>query len=492
MPSFSALLIPMRVLRCDQVFPFVPAGAAPACCPTTAYLNVMRSVTVISRKYRAASGRGEEKTPKGSVMEQSIIYVQSITGTPLMPTRRCKKVWYWLRKGLAEVVQREPFTIRLRFKTSEYTQPVTVGVDTGSQTVGVAAITNGEAVYQAEVHLRTDISEKLTRRRQYRRSRRSRKTRYRPARFANRRRQDGWLPPSLRSKAEATIKAVRLISCLLPVKQVKVEIGSFDTQRMQDPDIAGVQYQQGTLFGYLVRVYLLQKWQYRCCYCGATGIPLQVEHLVPRGRGGSNRISNLALACKPCNVKKGTQTAQEFGFPHIQAQAKVPLKDAAHVSSIKTAVVNGLRTRFGSAQVGITFGYETSYKRLQVLHVPKSHAHDAVAIACALDETVTTLPIVSHMRCVPRGSYQLFNGKRSEHTVSAPKNVLGWKSYELVEAKGQVGYIGGRRLKGSFVVKDVMTGKPILEVTPRKLRRLARPTQGWIIRSMEVRASSPA
>ncbi len=424
-------------------------------------------------------------------MEQSIIYVVAQSGKPLMPTKNQKKVWYWLRKGLAEVVRREPLTIRLRFETTAYTQPVTVGVDTGSQTVGIAATSKHEVLYQAEVALRDDIHAKLRQRRQYRRSRRSRKTRYRQVRWANRRRKDGWLPASLRSKAEATIKAVRLVSCLLPVKQVNVEVASFDTQKIQKPEIAGVMYQQGELSGYLVREYLLSKWKRQCCYCGVTGVPLQVEHLVPRSRGGSDRVSNLGLACEACNVKKGTQTAEEFGYPQIQAQARVSPKDAAHVSSIKTAVVAGLRERFGFAQVSITFGYETQYKRLPVLHVPKSHAHDAVAIACTLDEGVRPLPIVYQFRCISRGSYQLFNGKRSEHKVSAPKRVQGWKLYELVEAKGRWGYIGGRRLKGAFVLKDVMTGKTILEVTPRKLRRVARSTQGWIIHREEVRACSP-
>src|SRR5262249_31105239 len=167
-------------------------------------------------------------------MEQSIIYVQNSEGEPLMPTRRHYKVWYWLRKGLARVVSREPFTIRLCFETTAYRQPITVGVDTGSQTIGIAATTNGKVVYQAEVHLRNDISQKLLQRRQYRQNRRSRKTRYRAARFANRRRPSGWLSPSIRSKAEVTIKAVHCVARLLPVSQVNVEIARFDTQKMQN------------------------------------------------------------------------------------------------------------------------------------------------------------------------------------------------------------------------------------------------------------------
>jgi hypothetical protein len=408
------------------------------------------------------------------------VFVISQSGNPLMPTtpRRARIL---LTTRRARVVMREPFTIQLRFETTTYTQPVTVGVDTGSQTVGIAATANREVLFQAEMHLRTDISGKLTRRRQYRRTRRSRKTRYRAARWANRRRCSGWLAPSLRASADATVKAVRFIARVLPIGQFNVEIGSFDTQKMQNPEVSGVSYQQGHLQGYLLREYLLARWQGQCAYCHTSGVPLQVEHLIPTSRGGSDRASNLVIACDACNKRKGSRTAEEFGYAEIQAQARVPLKDAAHVSSIKTAVVQELARQFGAEQVAVRFGYETKYQRIQVLHLPKSHINDAVAIACALGEVVRPLTVAYQLRCVPRGNYQLYNGKHSEHKVWGPRKVKGWKLYELVQAKGQVGYIGGRRLTGSFVIKDVMSGKALAEVTPRKLLRLARCLHGWII-----------
>lgn len=420
-----------------------------------------------------------------------LVFVVSQEGKPLMPTTP-RRARIWLSANRARVVRREPFTIQLRFETHTYLQPVTLGVDTGSKTVGIAASTNGDVVYQAEVHLREDITDKMTQRRQYRRTRRSRKTRYRKARWANRRRPAGWLPPSIRSKAQATVKAVRFAASFLPISQINVEITGFDTHKMQNPEVAGMVYQQGALFGYHVREYLLQKWQRKCAYCQVGNVPLQIEHIVPKSRGGSDRASNLTLACGPCNRKKGTQTAAECGFPQVQAQAKIPLKDAAHVSSLKTRVVEELQVLLGSEQVHTMFGYQTKYQRIQVLGLPKSHTNDAVAIACELGEVVKPLAVVHQCRCLPRGSYQLFNGKHSEHAVSAPKKVHGWKLYELVEAKGQIGYIGGRRRKGAFVIKDVESGKTLLEVVPRKLRRLARPMQGWLIQRKEERASSPA
>jgi 5-methylcytosine-specific restriction endonuclease McrA len=408
------------------------------------------------------------------------VFVQSHSGKPLMPTTP-RRARLWLKAKRAWVVRREPFTIQLRFQTTTHIQPVTVGVDMGSQTVGLAATANSEVVLQAEMHLRSDVSLKLMQRRQYRRTRRSRKTRYRAPRWANRRRSPGWLAPSLRARAEATVKAVRFVARILPVRQINVEIGSFDTQKLQHPEVCGGSYQQGQLQGYLLRKYLLAKWQRQCAYCRTSGVPLQVEHLVPKSRGGSDRASNLVIACEPCNKRKGSRTAEEFGYPAIQAQARVPLKAAAHVSSIKTAVVDALAQQFGAERIAVKYGYETKYQRIQVLNLPKSHANDALAIACAIGEVVKPLSVVYQLRCVPRGNYQMYNGKHSEHKVWAPGKVKGWKLYELVQAKGQIGYIGGRRVKGAFVIKEVRSGKALAEVTPRKLVRLARCVHGWMI-----------
>jgi hypothetical protein len=408
------------------------------------------------------------------------VYVISREGNPLMPTTP-RRARLWLKARRARVVRRDPFTIQLRFETTSYTQPVTVGVDTGSKVVGLAALANGEVLLQAEVHLRTAISEKLAQRRTYRRARRSRKTRFRPARWANRRRKAGWLPPSVSSKLGATLKAVRFVASFLPVRQVNVELASFDTQKMRDPEISGLHYQQGTLFGYQVREYLLTKWQQACAYCGTKEVALQVEHIVPKARGGSDRIDNLTLACEACNQRKGNKTAAEFGFPQIQAQARLPLRDAAHISALKTALLTQLRQQFGEERVQVRYGYQTKYHRIRVLNLPKSHAHDAVAIACEEGEVVMPLPVCWYMRCLPRGSYQRFNGKRSEHTCWAPRKVRGWKLYERVRARGLTGYIAGRREKGAFVLKDAISGKTLLEVTPRKLERVARTTQGWMI-----------
>ncbi|HLZ64198.1 MAG TPA: RNA-guided endonuclease IscB [Ktedonosporobacter sp.] len=408
------------------------------------------------------------------------VFVLSLTGKPLMTTTP-RRARIWLKAKRARVVRREPFTIQLRDLTTSYTQSITVGVDTGSKTVGLAATANQETLLQAEVQLRTDISEKLTQRRTYRRVRRSRKTRYRAPRFANRRRPLGWLPPSVSSKLAATLKAIHFAASLLPVRQVNVEIASFDLQKMRDPEITGISYQQGSLFGYQVREYLLEKWQRTCVYCGEKETALQIEHIVPKARGGSDRVDNLTLACQSCNQCKSNQTASEFGFPEIQAQALLPLRDAAHVSALKTRLVSLLQQQFGRAQVQVRYGYQTKYQRIQALDLPKSHTNDAVAITCEMGERIRPLETVYRIRCLPRGQYQRFNGLHSEHKCWASRKVRGFKLYEVVQVQGVRGYIAGRREKGAFIIKDVTTGKKVAEVTPRKLVRVARPTQGFLI-----------
>jgi 5-methylcytosine-specific restriction endonuclease McrA len=394
----------------------------------------------------------------------------------------------WLKQKRARVVKRTPFTIRLRFEPcARYAQHVKVGVDTGSKTVGVAAVAHSQVLYQAEMSVRTDIKRSLDQRRRYRRDRRSRKTRYRPARFSNRKRSGEWLAPSLRSKAESTVRAIVQVVGILPVKHVRIEVASFDTQKMQAREISGIEYQQGELAGYHVREYLLAKWRRKCAYCGRGGVPLEVEHIVPRIRGGTNRVSNLTLACTACNRLKGKRTAGEFGHPEVQARALKPLKDAVHVSIIKQWIIRTLSQLLGQASISTTLGYETKYKRMKTLELPKTHYFDAVAIACEPGETVLPAQGWYQCRCVSRGSYQLYNGSRSEHKVSGPKKLFGWKLYELVEVNGQLGYISGRRANGRFSVKDAVTGKLLVDgVDRRKLVRIARATHGSIVRENRV------
>jgi 5-methylcytosine-specific restriction endonuclease McrA len=250
-----------------------------------------------------------------------------------------------LKAGTAAVFKRYPFTLILRRPVAQAApEPLRLKIDPGSRTTGLALVeeTSGKVVWAAELtHQGQAIVERLRKRRAVRRSRRQRHTRYRQARYDNRRRKDGWLPPSLRSRVQNVLTWVQRLRRLCPIAALSLELVRFDTQAMQDPDIAGVVYQQGTLVGFEVKEYVLEKWGRRCAYCDASGVPLEIEHIVPRSRGGSSRESNLTLSCVPCNTQKGTQDIRVFlahdpeRLARILAQAKTPLRDAAAVNTTR-------------------------------------------------------------------------------------------------------------------------------------------------------------
>jgi len=258
-------------------------------------------------------------------------------GQPLMPTtqHKGKKL---LHEGKATVVKRCPFTIQLNYATGETTQPIKLGVDIGFTNLGFSAKTDTLEVISGTLTLRKDVSNKLEERRKYRKTRRGRLG-YRPPRFDNRTRPEGWLAPSNQHRHESHIRLVETLATLLPINYKRIETANFDTQKMQQPEITGVEYQQGTLHGYEVKEYLLDKWGRKCAYCGKKAIPLEVEHIVPKSRGGTDRVSNLTISCRKCNLKKGDKTAKEFGYPHIQQQAKTPLKAAACINNIRWKLV---------------------------------------------------------------------------------------------------------------------------------------------------------
>lgn len=316
------------------------------------------------------------------------VFVLSNTKKPLMPCRpaRARKL---LTAGRAAVYRLHPFTIILNDRDDGETQPVEVKVDPGSKTTGIALV--GHFEQQGAVvlfgsnlnHRGQAIKNSLESRRSLRRGRRGRKTRYRPARFLNRTRTTGWLPPSIESRVVNTESVIRKLAARCPITEATVELVKFDMQAMVNPEVSGTEYQQGELAGYEVREYLLEKWHRTCAYCGKKDVPLQVEHIQPKAAGGSNRVSNLTLACQPCNQRKGSQPVAEFlkGQPNllkwIQAQAKAPLKDAAAVNASRWALVNRLK-----AWLPVTTGSggRTKFNRTRQGYA-KDHWIDAVCVA---------------------------------------------------------------------------------------------------------------
>jgi 5-methylcytosine-specific restriction endonuclease McrA len=354
-----------------------------------------------------------------------------------MPTtqRTGKKL---LQEGKAKVVQRCPFTIQLNYATGETRQPIKLGIDIGYTNIGFSAKTEKLEVISGTLSLRKDVSNKLEERRRYRRTRRGRLG-YRPPRFDNRTRSEGWLAPSTQHRHDSHIRLVEKLATLLPIPFKKVEVANFDSQKMQQPEITGVEYQQGTLQGYEVREYLLDKWGRTCAYCGKKNVPLEVEHLVPKSRGGTDRVSNLTIACRKCNLKKGDKTAEEFGYPHIPQQAKQPLKAPACLNTIRWRIVEQLTAEH-------TYGYVTKYQRNK-LGLEKSHVNDAFVIAGGTNQE----------RCRPYAVMQVRRNNRSLQTnrkgfkPSIRRQRYQLQPYDLVAYDGKVCKVKGVFNYGTWV-----------------------------------------
>ncbi|WP_409471233.1 RNA-guided endonuclease IscB [Streptomyces sp. HC307] len=355
------------------------------------------------------------------------VFVLDRKGRPLMPCHpaRAREL---LRKGRAAVARYTPFTIRIkdRLLADSDVSGVAVRIDPGSKATGIAVtddITRTSATHRDATVLRRGlyavellhrgpaIRASMEQRASHRRRRRGANTRYRAPRFDNRRRCSGWLPPSLQHRVDTTWAQVERLSRLAPLTEVHIERVAFDTHVMSaGRGLIGSEYQQGTLAGYELRNYLLEKWGRRCAYCGRSGVPLQVEHIQPRASGGTNRISNLTLSCAPCNQAKASLPVEVFlkGRPEVAAQlkqqAKTPLRDAAVMNATRNQLAERLQNL--GRPVSCWSGGMTKYNRA-LCGLAKSHTLDALAVG----ETGPGCRIVRHPSHVlvatatGRGSY---------------------------------------------------------------------------------------
>lgn len=363
-----------------------------------------------------------------------------------------------LAQRKAAVFRRYPFTIILKgVPLSPAVHALRLKIDPGSKTTGIALLndTTGEVVFAAElVHRGEAIKKALDQRRAVRRGRRQRKTRYRQPRFANRRRRKGWLAPSLESRVGNVLTWVTRLTRLCPITAMSLELVKFDLQQMEHPEISGVEYQQGTHFGYEIRQYLLEKWERACSYCGRTDVPLQVEHIQAKANGGTDRVSNLCLACDACNRAKGTQDIRAFlaeqpeRLVRLLAQAKASLKDAAAVNTTRWVLYErllplGLPIECGS-------GGLTKFNRTQ-RGLPKEHWIDA---ACVGKSTPLQLKMAGVLPLLITATGHASRQKCNVNEIGFPrskpkgaKKVKGYQTGDLVRAvvttgTKQGGYVG--------------------------------------------------
>jgi 5-methylcytosine-specific restriction endonuclease McrA len=377
----------------------------------------------------------------------NFVFLIDALHTPMNPIHpaQAKKL---LDTNKAAVFRYYPFTlIMLRVVDNIVTYPLTLKIDPGSKSTGIALVNNrNEVIFGMELqHRGYTIKSNLETRKRVRRGRRARHTRYRQARFLNRTRVPGWLAPSLNHRVLTTNTWVRRLIKFAPIATIAQELVRFNLQQHENPEISGIEYQQGELQGYEVREYLLEKWDRKCAYCDIKDVPLQVEHIQPKAKGGTNRISNLCLACEKCNLKKGTQDIEKFlakkpeVLKKIQAQAKLPLKDAAAVNSTRLALFNSLKET--GLPVVTASGGKTKFNRTR-LELPKSHWIDAACVG-----NVETLVFLTTKALIVKstglGTRRLCRINKHGFPCSKPRQAYShaWNTGDIATGKGVIGRV---------------------------------------------------
>ncbi len=427
------------------------------------------------------------------------VFVLDKRKKPLMPCSE-KRARLLLERGRARVHRLVPFTIRLvdRLQEDSVLQPVRLKLNPGSQTTGLALVrdvdtvdaTTGAVTRTGVVlmllelqHRGHAIRDALTSRRGHRRFRRS-KLRYRPARFNNRTKPDGWLAPSLQHRVDTTMTWVGRLRRWTPVTSLATMLHRFDTQVLQNPEIRGIEYQQGELQGYEVREYLLEKWGRKCVYCDAKDTPLTIDHIHPRSKGGSDRVSNLTLACVPCNQRKSNRDVRVFlahdpkRLARIEVQRQASLRDAAAVNSTRWALFQRLKNTGLPVEVGT--GSRTKWNRSR-FGVPQAHGLDAACAGHIEAIQGWQQPVLS-IKATGRGSYQrtrLTKYGFPRGYLTRSKSAFGFQTGDLVKAIVTTGkkagiYLGrvAIRASGRF---NIQTGNGLVQgISHRFCSRIQR------------------
>ena len=374
-----------------------------------------------------------------------MVYVVNKNGQPLMPTENHAKVRILLKSGKAKVINRCPFTIQLTYESTNYTQKVTLGIDSGSKHIGISATTKDKVLFEADIELRNDIVNLISTRRELRRSRRNRKTRYRKPRFENRRRKDGWLAPSVQQKADSHLTIVAKVHKILPVSNIVVECASFDIQKIKNPSVGGTDYQQGEQLGFWnVREYVLFRDGHTCQCCKGKSKDkiLNVHHIESRKTGG-DAPNNLITLCETCHTGYHKGTVKLPGTIH----RGMAFKDAAFMGIMRWALYEKLKTLYPN--VTLTYGYITKNTRIKN-SLPKEHYIDARCIsgnpkAVGTGEVFYYKKIRCHNRQIHKNTV-LKGGYRKRN--QAPYEVKGFRLFDKVLWKGRECFVFGRRSTG--------------------------------------------
>jgi len=415
------------------------------------------------------------------------VYVLNTKKKPLMPCSPCKAK-HLLKKGKAKVICKTPFTIQLIEFDGGTTQPLTHGVDTGSSIIGSAVVDeDGGVVYLSEIEVRNDISDKMKQRAKYRRNRRNRKTRYRKARWLNRKNsiRGDRFSPTMTSKINSHSKEIKFVKSILPITKLILETGTFDPHALKNPNVLHNKwlYQKGINYGFSnTKAYVLSRDNYTCQHCRGKSkdSKLEVHHIIFRSDNGSDGESNLVTLCKTCHDKlhKGEMVLK--GGKH-----KSQLKHATQMNSIRIQLLRRLECEE-------TFGFITKEHR-QIMVLPKEHCMDAVVIASlgniqnnGLASVDFKTDSILYKKCISDGDYQQSKGIRSEQRIPTGK-IYGFRKFDKVEYLGKEYFIKGRMSTGYAILMDIHGNAQKMKPIPKfsKMERIGA-RNPWIVQEKTI------
>jgi N6-L-threonylcarbamoyladenine synthase len=411
-----------------------------------------------------------------------MVYVINKNGQPLMPTENHAKVRVLLKSGKAKVVKKCPFTIQLLYDSTNHTQKVTLGVDSGSRHIGISATTKDKVLFEADVELRNDIVDLLSTRRELRHSRRNRKIRYRKPRFDNRKRKDGWLAPSVQQKVDSHLTMIEKVRKILPISDIVAEVASFDIQKIKNPSISGAEYQQGEQLDFWnVREYVLFRDGHTCQCCKGKSKDkiLNVHHIESRKTGG-DAPNNLITLCETCHTgyHKGTVKLPKT------IHRGMSFRDATFMGIMRWAFYNKLKEIYPN--VSLTYGYITKHTRIEN-DLPKDHYIDARCIsgnpkAVSSGEVFYYKKVRCHNRQIHKAKI-LKGGIKKRN--QAPYEVKGFRLYDTVLWKGQKCFIFGRRSTGRMDLR-LLDGTHINASVGYKNLKLLNMCSNYLIEQKKV------
>ncbi len=405
----------------------------------------------------------------------SSVFVLNMRGKPLMPCS-LRKAKMLLKNKKAKVVNRTPFAIQLLYATGETNQKAPLGCDPGYKHVGLSVVTEKKELFRVDASLRDDMVKLLSEKRTYRRSRRGRKTWYRKPRFLNRGIPKGWLAPSIQNKVDTTVKIINFARKFIPVSEINIEVGAFDIQKIKNPEIDGIDYQNGEQKDFWnTREYVLYRDDHKCQACkGKSGDKyLDVHHIISRQIGG-DRPDNLITLCETCHDKHHQNIAK------LKFKISKGFKAEAFMNIVRWRIVEELKKT--GILVKTTYGYITKSKRIEN-KIPKSHDNDAFVIAGGTNQQRANIYSIKQVR---RSNRKLFKGARSHIKNTAQRFIQGFQRYDKVLYKGKECFIFGRRVRGAFDIRKLDGTKINTDAKVKELKLLETFKTLLITRELEI------